>query len=575
MNFVDVSQVTNGGLAKYDEDRNGTFLLAALLTFLVGELGLAGSQRGAEKQKPAARARIAPTASCELSGAAGNDLLYCNFIPSLQLTSAAPNFGRQGFAFPKGKTAGAKLGRGQEAIHLHFVLLETPCCAMYRASLGTRGETRRAAAEAETALVGRVSRWKRVVKPAALAPHVIIEQWERGERPPPSPRAPTTPPAPTAQEKPPAAQSADAVMADVAPAAEPAAADEPEILPAAAAAAAGAAAAGVSDITVAGVDAAVADEAAADPSSVDPSSVDRSTAEPEGPSGTVSREGTAPDSVALSAAAATPDVQMDVGQEEMGVPGEQMGALDDAMGVPPEGLAEEKIGSADNVSPDVMGAPPAPNGVEEPTGTPVADVVAQPADVAVAAQDPLGLVPPADGPADVPSDVPIDIANDVPGEIPADVAVDMSPEGSGDDIVTTVPAALPAALPTGPALNDGAEMELDNTAEAAVAMDFQGEIAPLPSINDVVNPPDMAAIPAELPSMPAELPSIPAELPSVGDLVNPAAIATEASELPSLPSMDEGNLPDMNAMAPEATAPADPTDPTNPADPLDPDALGQ
>eukprot|EP00172_Hildenbrandia_rubra_P000603 Plantae.Rhodophyta-Hildenbrandia_rubra.ctg13228.p2 GENE.Plantae.Rhodophyta-Hildenbrandia_rubra.ctg13228~~Plantae.Rhodophyta-Hildenbrandia_rubra.ctg13228.p2 ORF type:complete len:605 (+),score=162.05 Plantae.Rhodophyta-Hildenbrandia_rubra.ctg13228:612-2426(+) len=48
--------------------------------------------------------------------------------------------------------------------------------------LGTRGETRRAAAEAEAALVGRVRRWRRIVQPVALAPHVQIEQWVRGER---------------------------------------------------------------------------------------------------------------------------------------------------------------------------------------------------------------------------------------------------------------------------------------------------------------------------------------------------------------------------------------------------------
>lgn len=54
---------------------------------------------------------------------------------------------------------------------------------MYRTSLGTRGETRRAAAEAETAVVGRVRRWRRETRPSPLAPHVVVPQWVRGERP--------------------------------------------------------------------------------------------------------------------------------------------------------------------------------------------------------------------------------------------------------------------------------------------------------------------------------------------------------------------------------------------------------
>lgn len=59
---------------------------------------------------------------------------------------------------------------------------------MYRPSLGTRGETRRAAAEAETALVGRVRAWKRKqAEPCALAPHVLVPQWIRTENAPTSP----------------------------------------------------------------------------------------------------------------------------------------------------------------------------------------------------------------------------------------------------------------------------------------------------------------------------------------------------------------------------------------------------
>lgn len=74
---------------------------------------------------------------------------------------------------------------------------------MYRTSLGTRGETRRAAAEAETAVVGRVRRWKRDTRPSTLAPHVVVPQWVRGERPvaPPSPvKRVSAPPSPTVPE---------------------------------------------------------------------------------------------------------------------------------------------------------------------------------------------------------------------------------------------------------------------------------------------------------------------------------------------------------------------------------------
>jgi hypothetical protein len=59
---------------------------------------------------------------------------------------------------------------------------------MYRASLGTRGETRRQAAEAETALIGRVRKWTRAPPaPARLAPHVRVSSWVRAPEAPPSP----------------------------------------------------------------------------------------------------------------------------------------------------------------------------------------------------------------------------------------------------------------------------------------------------------------------------------------------------------------------------------------------------
>lgn len=54
---------------------------------------------------------------------------------------------------------------------------------MYGRFSGTRGETRRAAAEAENAIVGRVRRWDKKVCVAPLAPHVTIKVWVPGERP--------------------------------------------------------------------------------------------------------------------------------------------------------------------------------------------------------------------------------------------------------------------------------------------------------------------------------------------------------------------------------------------------------
>lgn len=54
----------------------------------------------------------------------------------------------------------------------------------YRASLGTRGELRRIAAEAETATIDRVRPWERKIQPCKLAPHVIVPQWIRSELPP-------------------------------------------------------------------------------------------------------------------------------------------------------------------------------------------------------------------------------------------------------------------------------------------------------------------------------------------------------------------------------------------------------
>ena len=115
---------------------------------------------------------------------------------------------------------------------------------MYRASLGTRGETRRAAAEAEHAVIGRVRRWERKVGPAPLAPHVTIPMWVRGERTaaPLSPGKPATPPAPKAATAPATKLHASqaepmvevektdgpAPMTDVKPVAET---EEPEITP--------------------------------------------------------------------------------------------------------------------------------------------------------------------------------------------------------------------------------------------------------------------------------------------------------------------------------------------------------
>lgn len=59
----------------------------------------------------------------------------------------------------------------------------------YRPSLGTRGELRRIAAEAETATIERVRPWKRKLQPCKLAPHVLVPQWVRGEPVAPQPRA--------------------------------------------------------------------------------------------------------------------------------------------------------------------------------------------------------------------------------------------------------------------------------------------------------------------------------------------------------------------------------------------------
>lgn len=59
---------------------------------------------------------------------------------------------------------------------------------MYRPSLGTRGEARRAQIEAETALLGRVRPWKRLPnQPCPLAPHVFVPRWVRAPDPPTSP----------------------------------------------------------------------------------------------------------------------------------------------------------------------------------------------------------------------------------------------------------------------------------------------------------------------------------------------------------------------------------------------------
>lgn len=64
----------------------------------------------------------------------------------------------------------------------------------YRASLGTRGELRRIAAEAETATIERVRPWRRQVQPCKLAPHVVVPQWIRSELPPKPPTPPPPPP---------------------------------------------------------------------------------------------------------------------------------------------------------------------------------------------------------------------------------------------------------------------------------------------------------------------------------------------------------------------------------------------
>jgi hypothetical protein len=65
---------------------------------------------------------------------------------------------------------------------------------MYRPSLGTRGETRRAAAEAETAIVGRVRPWTRnAAEPCPLAPHVLVPRWVRAPDPPAPPPKALTP----------------------------------------------------------------------------------------------------------------------------------------------------------------------------------------------------------------------------------------------------------------------------------------------------------------------------------------------------------------------------------------------
>ncbi|PXF42295.1 hypothetical protein BWQ96_08014 [Gracilariopsis chorda] len=53
-----------------------------------------------------------------------------------------------------------------------------------RPSLGTRGELRRIAAEAEAATIDRVRPWRRTTQACRLAPHVVIPQWIRYEHPP-------------------------------------------------------------------------------------------------------------------------------------------------------------------------------------------------------------------------------------------------------------------------------------------------------------------------------------------------------------------------------------------------------
>lgn len=71
----------------------------------------------------------------------------------------------------------------------------------YRASLGTRGELRRIAAEAETTTIDQVRPWHRNVQPCRLAPHVIVPQWIRSSEPAaPRPAAPALPAAVIAAE---------------------------------------------------------------------------------------------------------------------------------------------------------------------------------------------------------------------------------------------------------------------------------------------------------------------------------------------------------------------------------------
>ncbi|CAN8074621.1 unnamed protein product [Agarophyton chilense] len=52
-----------------------------------------------------------------------------------------------------------------------------------RPSLGTRGELRRIAAEAEAATIDRVRPWRKTTQSCRLAPHVVVPQWIRCEHP--------------------------------------------------------------------------------------------------------------------------------------------------------------------------------------------------------------------------------------------------------------------------------------------------------------------------------------------------------------------------------------------------------
>lgn len=54
-----------------------------------------------------------------------------------------------------------------------------------RQSLGTRGELRRIAAEAEAATIDRVRPWRKTIQPCRLAPHVIVPRWIRLDAPTP------------------------------------------------------------------------------------------------------------------------------------------------------------------------------------------------------------------------------------------------------------------------------------------------------------------------------------------------------------------------------------------------------